>query len=208
MKKLHSTFGLTDGFVESIYKNCFCDPVLPEPGSVLKVDLALNPVPSACHTGIYVGDNRIVEMTNDDGTGIIKKVPPKYFLDYSLWRTGVFIYVACGRKNGKYYPLAAPEIAERALAAVGEKNDYNFLLDNCHKFTEYCITGKRDSLIGTLENIEAALVRKFFLPERRGIVSGSIVLPGLASASLPSVHWMSTGVSLNDSFPDKKRKGK
>ena len=193
MKKLHSTLGLADGIAESIYKNVFCEKVLPLPGSVLKVDLALNPVRSACHTGIYVGDNRIVEMTNDDGTGIIKKVSPKYFLDYSLWRTGVFIYVACGRRNGKYYPLAAPEIAERALAAVGKETEYKLLLDNCHMFTEYCITGKYDSLIGTLENIEAALIRKF--------CAGHPIFSR-------TVHWMSTGVASNDSFPDEKRKGK
>ena len=83
--------------LESFYKNVICDPVLPKPGSVLKVDLAAG---LACHTGIYVGNNRIVEMTNQNGTGIIKKVSPKYFLDYSLVRTGLFIYVACGIKDG------------------------------------------------------------------------------------------------------------
>lgn len=195
--------------LESIYKNCFCDPVLPKPGSVLKVDLAAG---LACHTGIYVGQNRIVELTNENGTGIIKKVPPKYFLDYSLVRTGVFIYVACGEKDGKLYPLAAPEIAERALAAVGNETEYNVLLDNCHQFTEYCITGKRDSLIGTLLNIEFALVRKFHLPEPEVVpASRSLwdIFGGPTYCREPDTPvpdyppwWMSTGVSLNDSFPD------
>ena len=196
--------------LESIYKNIICDPVLPKPGSVLKVDLAAGLV---CHTGIYVGNNRIVEMTNQKGTGIIKKVPPKYFLDYSLVRTGLFIYVACGIKDGKYYPLAAPEIAERALAAVGRKTEYSLLLDNCHMFTEYCITGKYDSLLGTLLNIEMALVRKFHLPEPE-LVHPSPSLwdifsePTFCQPHRREVHvdyppyWMSTGVSLNDSFPD------
>ena len=179
--------------LESIEKNIFCDKVFPKPGSILKVDLALNPIASACHTGIYVGHNRIVEMTNDDGTGIIKKVPPKYFLNYSLWRTGVFIYVACAEKDGKYYPLAAPEIAERALEAVGNETKYNLLLDNCHLFVEYCITGKQNSLIGTLENIEQILAAKFHL-------SSAVHIPGLNPSS--PVYWMSTGVASDDSFPD------
>ena len=193
MKNLQSPFGLLDGLAESFYKNVLCDKIQPVPGSILKVDLALNPVASMCHTGIYVGNNRIVEMTNDNGTGIIKKVPPKYFLDYSLWRTGVFIYVACGKKDGKYYPLAAPEIAERALEAVGNETKYNLLLDNCHLFVEYCITGKQDSLIGTLENIEKILTRKFHF-------SKAIQIPGLNTSS--PVYWMSTGVTIHNSFTD------
>lgn len=193
MKILQPDLGILDGVAESLYKNFFCDKIQPEPGSILKVDLALNPVASMCHTGIYVGHNRIVEMTNDNGTGIIKKVPPKYFLNYSPWRTGVFIYVACGKKDGKYYPLAAPEIAERALEAVGNETKYNLLLDNCHLFVEYCITGKQDSLIGTLENIEKVLARKFHLPKTARIPSSNIPSP---------VQWMSTGVAGDGSFPD------
>ena len=195
--------------LESIEKNIFCDKVFPKPGSILKVDLALNPVASACHTGIYVGHNRIVEMTNDDGTGIIKKVSPKYFLNYSLWRTGVFIYVACAEKDGKYYPLAAPEIAERALEAVGNETKYNLLLDNCHLFVEYCITGKYDSLLGTLENIEASLAVKFHLrPPDSKLLNFLLdavevnVVPRKKHKPFTPIHWMSTGVSMDDSFPD------
>lgn len=177
-----------NGLLESFYKNVFLDPVLPEPGSILKIDLALNPIPSACHTGIYVGRNRIVEMTNDDGTGIIKMVSPHYFLNYSLWRTGCFIYVACGKKDGKHYPLASRRFAERALAAVGNRTQYNFLVDNCHQFVEYCITGRKQSLIGTLEGVEAALKRELHL----------------SFLESSSDLWFSTGVSLDGRFPVKK----
>ena len=193
MKDLQFSFGMLDGLAESFYKNVICDKVLPVPGSILKVDLALNPVESMCHTGIYVGHNQIVEMTNDDGTGVIRKVSPKYFLNYSSWRTGVYIYVACVKKDGQYYPLAAPEIAERALEAVGNETKYNLLLDNCHLFVESCITGRQDSLVGTLENIETVLARKFHL-------SSTFHIPGLNTSS--PVYWMSTGVASDDSFPD------
>ena len=199
MKKLTTALWVLDGLAESFYKNVLCDQVQPKPGSILKVDLALNPFASACHTGIYVGRNRIVEMTNDNGTGIIQKVSPQYFLNYSRWRTGVFIYVACVKKDGKYYPLAAPEIAERARKAVGDRTEYDPLLDNCHLFTEYCITGKHDSRIGTLESVEAALVRKFCVP--KGAAVGKLLfspVSGLISSGL--IHWMSTGVASQDSF--------
>lgn len=192
MKGLFFSLVLLNRLAESVYKNVLCDKVLPLPGSILKVALLMNPVDSACHTGIYVGNNRIVEMTNDGGAGIIQEVTPRHFLSYSLYRTGVFIYVACGRKDGKYYPLADPETAERALKAVGDRTKYNILLDNCHLFTEYCIAGSCDSPIGTLKGIEKALVKKHRLAEASG--GGHRHSP---------VRWMSTGVSLNDSFPDR-----
>lgn len=174
MKNLQSSFVILDGLVESVYKNVFCDQIQPIRGSILKVDLALNPVASMCHTGIYVGHNRIVEMTNDDGTGIIKKVSPNYFLNYSLWRTGLFIYVACGKKNGKYYPLGSEDIAERAEQAIGNTVDYNLLLENCHLFTEKCIAGEEDSLPGNLEGGEGA-------PVAAGVVGECLPLPPIGT---------------------------
>ena len=195
---------MLDGLKECFYKNVFCDKVLPRPGSVLKIDLVLNPIGSLCHTGIYVGNNRIVELANVDGTGVIKKVSPRCFLNYSSLRTGIFIYVACGRKNGKYYPLADPKIAERALNAVGHKTEYDFLRDNCHLFVEYCITGKRHSLIGTLENIEERLTRKFRLPKSSlsmEDIPEILVNPASSCLRQIPVYWMSTGVGSNGAFP-------
>lgn len=133
-----TTFG---GFAESFYKNVFCDLVQPVRGSILKIDLDGNFFASSSHTGIYVGDNRIVEMTNVNGTGIIQDVSPHEFLTFSAHRTGVFIYVACGKKNGKYYPLGSEDIAERAERSIGNSVAYNILYDNCHLFVEDCISG-------------------------------------------------------------------
>lgn len=196
MKGLLFSAHLLGRLTESFCKNVFFDRVRPLPGSILKVDLGLNPVDSMCHTGIYVGDDRIVEMTNDDGIGTIQVVTPDHFLNYSLWRTGVYIYVACGRKRGKYYPLADPLVAERALKAVGRRTNYNLLLDNCHLFAEHCITGRNDSPIGTLEQVEKVLARKHRLRRK-----ANLSRPGVISAS--PIYWMSTGVATGDSFEEK-----
>ena len=201
MKGLFLFAHLLGKLSEGPCKNIFFDRVRPLPGSVLKVDLGLNPVESMCHTGIYVGGDRIVEMTNIDGIGTIQMVTPDQFLNYSLWRTGIYIYVACARKLGGYYPLADPRVAERALAAVGRRTKYNLLLDNCHLFAEHCITGRCDSPIGTLEHVEKVLIREHRL--RRKI---NLFRPGAISSS--PIYWMSTGVATGGSFESGGAKGR
>ena len=76
-------------------------------------------------------------------------------------------------------------------------------------FTEYCITGKYDSLLGTLENIETSLAVKFHLrlPESKLLnflldMAVVNVQPRIRREPFNPIHWMSTGVSINDSFPD------
>ena len=177
---------------ESFAKKYFYDNVLPKPGSILKINLGSNLLGSLCHLGIYAGSNLIVEAVNVGGTGMIRSVSPKPFFEYSLWPDDVFIYAACGKTDGKYYPLADPEIAKRALKAVGDPN-FRLLLDDGHQFVEYCITGESGWLTGTFENIEARLAEHFQL-------SGPGDAPGSISTS--PVYWVSTGVSMNDFFPD------
>ena len=142
---------------------------------------------------------------HEDGNGVIRKVPPKYFLNHSSWRTGIFIYVACGKKNGKYYPLGSEDIAERAEQAIGNTVDYNLLLENCHLFTEKCIAGEKDSLLGTLGGVEGALIRKFNPPKEISWVRDPYIytlVPQTPREVVRSVFWMSTGVSVDDSFKD------
>ena len=86
--------------LESLYKNIACDPVMPEPGSIVKIDLWGEFIKSSCHTGVYVGNNQIVEMTNDNGIGTINKFSANQFLNYSAHRTGVYIYVAAIKVKG------------------------------------------------------------------------------------------------------------
>lgn len=104
------------------------DSVHPRVGSVVYCDLAFGYME---HTGIYVGENRIVHLKGD---GIIEVTGPKGFLEGG---TGVSIYVSCNDE----YAVGSERVAQRALSMVGSARRYNFILDNCHQFTAGCLSG-------------------------------------------------------------------
>lgn len=148
------------GFLESFVKNVFCDVVKPRPGSVVKVDL----LGGADHTGIYIGNDEIVEVANIDGVATIRIVSAEEFIegDDFCSRVGTFIYVACKQdRNGNCIAMGSKDIAERARAAVGQTSKYNLVFNNCHMFTEYCISGEKSDLSGILLGVEKALDDKF-----------------------------------------------
>ena len=64
------------GPASSLVKNVFMDTVHPVVGSVVRTDLAFG---LASHTGIYVGENRIVEITEVDDEARVQIVPPLPF---------------------------------------------------------------------------------------------------------------------------------
>ena len=149
------------GFFEDLTKNVFCDVVKPRPGSVVKVDL----LGGADHTGIYIGNDEIVEVANIDGVATIRIVSAEEFIegDDFCSRVGTFIYVACKQdRNGNCIAMGSKDIADRARAAVGRTSEYSLLFNNCHMFTQYCITGKRHGLGPYLIHVEKALYEKFF----------------------------------------------
>ena len=147
------------GLFDSFVKNVFCDVVKPRIGSVLKVALPLG----ADHTGIYIGNDEIVEVTNVDGVATVQIVSAEEFIEgEGFARTGMFIYVACKQdRNGNCIAMGSKDIADRARAAVGQTSRYNLVFNNCHMFVEYCITGKRSDLSGILMGVETALDNKF-----------------------------------------------
>ena len=155
------------GLGESFIKNVFCDIVKPRIGSVVKVDLAgkeLLKLRSVCHTGIYIGNDEIVEWANIDGTATVRIVSAEEFIegDDCISRTGLFIYVACKQdQNGNCIAMGSKDIADRAKAAVGETSKYRLLFNNCHMFTQYCITGKKSDCSTFLSGVEVALDNKF-----------------------------------------------
>ena len=124
----------------------FKDRVKPEPGSVLRCDLAFGANflgGRICHTGIYLGDDKIAEITNDDGKARVQVVDPYDFLHgrgTNFVRTGINVYVAT---DGCGSALGAPEIAERArsFARRWRHGEYDLVDNNCHKFTVHCVTG-------------------------------------------------------------------
>ena len=158
-------FGPLGDFADSFVKNVFCDIVKPRIGSILKVDLIGSAYLSedVCHTGIYIGNDEIVELTqNEQGKAEIRIVSAESFIegDAPLPRTGCFIYVACGKdEKGDCYALGSTQIAERAKAAVGKiwNGNYDTHDNNCHMFCQYCITGRKTGHLCLLCGIEDAL---------------------------------------------------
>ena len=123
-------------FAQSFFDNVFRDLALPTRGSVVYCDLALS---TAEHTGIYVGDNKIVHL---DGSGLIEVVTPEKFLQrLGGWNTAMSIYISCHGKHA----VGSDRVAARALSMVNRRRRYNVIFDNCHQFTTGCLTGDFDT---------------------------------------------------------------
>lgn len=127
---------------KSLVDNTLRDRVTPVAGSVLHCSLF-----GVEHSGIYVGDNKIVELL---GSGNIRLSSPKQFIQGS---NALSIYVACEGKS----PLGNLAIAKRALGEVGNVRKYNVILNNCHLFSYGCLTGKCNSNNTMFQSLEDAL---------------------------------------------------
>ena len=103
-------------------------PAVPKAGSVIYTDLLESYVQ---HSGIYVGNNGIVELNRH---GDIRIVSPWEFISAG---TGRVIYVSCLRGVA----IGSKRVAARALKWVGKQRSYHFLFDNCHQFSSGCLTG-------------------------------------------------------------------
>lgn len=171
------TIPIIGNLLESIAAE-FKDRVKPVPGSVLRVDLCggANFLGGRiCHTGIYLGNDEIAEITNVRGKARAHVVDPSDFLNgqgTNFIRTGLNIYVAtdgCGRA------LAAPEIAERARGCFGppagrplpaRAGDYDLVDNNCHTFVVRCVTGREPSKPKLNDREVAAALKRVFKCER------------------------------------------
>lgn len=127
---------------KSIVDNVFRDKVSPVLGAILHCSLF-----GVEHTGIYVGNNNIVEL-NGDGT--VRLTTPEGFISGT---NAISIYVACHGTS----PLGGAHIAERALEMVGKSRSYNFLMDNCHQFTVGCITGDFENSTNFFTFVESSI---------------------------------------------------
>jgi hypothetical protein len=104
------------------------DSVLPVPGSVVYCDFHVG---LSEHSGIYIGDNKIVHL---NGKGEVRAVSPMVFLKST---TAMNIQVSCRGARA----VGSERVAERARSMLGSTRDYNFILDNCHQFSTGCLTG-------------------------------------------------------------------
>ena len=100
---------------------------MPKKGSVLYCDLTGSFLE---HSGIYVGDNRIVHL---NGKGEIEAVSPAEFLSPFALQD---IYVSCMENSA----VDSERVANHALSMIGKKRNYNFVMNNCHQFTTGCLT--------------------------------------------------------------------
>ena len=103
--------------------------VTPVRGSVVYCDLTAGRK-LAEHSGIYIGDNRIVHLNRH---GYIEIVSPQQFI--SGITTGNEIYVSC---EGEW-PVGCDEVADFAESMVGIIRNYHVLVDNCHQFSAGCL---------------------------------------------------------------------
>ncbi len=120
---------LGESFVDNVLRDKVAEP---EIGSVLYCDLAFG---FAEHSGIYVGNQRIVHLTGD---GVIEEVSSEGFLSGT---TAMSIYVSCAEET----PVGSQRVAARARSMVGHRRSYNLLQDNCHQFSAGCLTGNFDN---------------------------------------------------------------
>ena len=123
----------------------------PVPGTPVYCDLAI----VAEHTGIYIGDNKIVHL---NGNGKIEAVTPQEFvsrLDGANPAETIYFAVANGKAVGN------KKIADRAKAMIGKRRQYNVLLDNCHQFTCGCLSGDFENPCNYFTLVQAEIISRF-----------------------------------------------
>lgn len=89
------------------------------------------------HTGIYLGDGLIVELS---GTGLVRAISVERFLQ---GRSGNHLLVACDA-SGRV--LANPAVADRASQHIYSYQPYDLIQNNCHRFCCSCITGRANTV--------------------------------------------------------------
>lgn len=131
--------------VESLVDNVIRDSVSPIPGSIVYCSLF-----GLEHSGVYIGDGYIVELL---GTGRIRKTDRSGFTDGT---NALTVYVSTYRNHA----IGNSNVAHRARQMIYKQTDYNFVMNNCHKFTVGCITGDFDNFTITFAGI-ASEIRQY-----------------------------------------------
>lgn len=125
MKNAQSS--IVDNFVRNLI-------VEPEVGSVVYCDLGLGVFE---HSGIYIGKGTIIHLTKH---GVVERCTPEEFLTGT---PALGIYVSC--HNGQ--PVGSLDAANRAIRYADDERwrDYNLVLNNCHMFSVFCVTGSENT---------------------------------------------------------------
>jgi hypothetical protein len=85
------------------------------------------------HTGIYIGEGQIVEL---QGSGLVRAISIQRFFDN---RSGKHLFVAV---NNRGRILVNEGCYERAISQIFTVQDYDLIHNNCHRFTQHCVTGR------------------------------------------------------------------
>lgn len=89
---------------------------------------------TAEHSGIYVGDRMVVQLS---GQGNIELVSLEVFTN-NLTTVDTDIFIPIDRDG---FPITSETTAKNALLEIGGTRKYNLLFDNCHQFSAGCILG-------------------------------------------------------------------
>jgi hypothetical protein len=124
-QKLGTTIKRGDALEHSLYDMYFSGGINPSvSGKVHKA--------SVPHSSIYVGNDKVVEIRNRDGKGIVEK--NKFVDTYEV----IGKYVNDPQGKGMY---DRETIAQRAESKLGKSSHYDLWYHNCHNFTNWCRTG-------------------------------------------------------------------
>jgi len=106
----------------------------PQLGSILRTEL-INGV--ADHSGIYIGNDQVIEITQENGFGVVKNTDLNDFVHSSFARTGSTIYIAIDRLSKDV--ICNEKLSNTAKKHIGKRNTYQLMKDNCHSFVHKCI---------------------------------------------------------------------
>ena len=123
--------------------------ILPVKGCILKCDLGV----LLEHTGLYIGNGRIVSLNRHSQ---IRIETEHSFFPPGTTPNSNRIYAACYGKTDE--PLFSPEIARRAKKKVNQETPYNVLFNNCHRFTTGCITGNFENDVVSFSQLEEVIL--------------------------------------------------
>ncbi|MFZ3194315.1 MAG: lecithin retinol acyltransferase family protein [Moraxellaceae bacterium] len=93
------------------------------------------------HYGVYIGNNRVVHYSSDEGDNLSSNTIIKTDMDFFMEDSDRF-YMLKFDKDADVFN--GQETKKRALSQLG-KNEYNLISNNCEHFAMWCKTGKNTS---------------------------------------------------------------
>lgn len=120
--------------VQSVVDNVFKDKVTPKIGSVVYCELPFN---IESHSGIYIGQNKIVHLNGDGEIELVS--PGEFMFRLGGFNTAISIYVSS--KNNRTVGNLA--VGARARGRIGKPRSYKLFENNCHRFTSQCLLASK-----------------------------------------------------------------